>query len=332
MNLPRLALDLDLDAVRLHAVLERWPLAAPFRISRGEKTEAIVLHVIATLGDAIGRGEAVPYARYGEEPAAVCAFVAGAGPRRVLSAPPGAARNAVVSALLDLEAQATGVPVHARMDLPAPAPCETAATLSIDEPAAMAAAARERVGTLLKAKLAGDGHDLARVRAVREARPDARLWLDANEGLAPAAYATLAPALAALDVEVLEQPLAVGRDDVLARLPRPVRVCADESAHDAASLDALVGRYDAVNVKLDKTGGLDEAVRTIARARALGFGVVLGCMVSTSLSIAPAQLLAPLADLVDLDGALWLAADRPGGGRLEGGVLWPPTSWGLCGD
>lgn len=323
--------DLDRTAVTLRASLERWPLAAPFRIARGAKTEAVVVVVEARAGSLAGWGEAVPYARYRETPDSVLASLtalATAGPKHLESLA-GTARTAVETALLDLEAQRTGVPVHERLGLPAPVPFPIAATVSIDAPDVMASRASVAPGSLLKLKLAGDGDDLARLRAVASARRDARLWLDANEGLDERSYDALVPALASLRVVLLEQPLPEGHDAVLARAPRPVPICADESAHGAASIDALAGRYDAVNVKLQKAGGLVAALRAIERARALDLKVVLGCMVSTSLAIAPAALLAPLADFVDLDGALFLSRDREGGGRLKNGLFVPPTLWGV---
>lgn len=318
---------LDLDAVTVAARLERWPLAEPFRIARGARTEAVVVVVEASAGGRVGRGEAVPYGRYGETPEGVLEALAGVRARE-LDAMRGAARAALETALLDLEAQVTRIAVHDRLGLPAPASAAIATTLSIDTPEAMARRAEALPAGLLKLKLAGDGDDLGRLRAVAAAQRDARLWLDANEGLSESGYATLVPMLSGLPVVLLEQPLPEGRDDALARAPRPVPVCADESAHDAESFAALVNRYDAVNVKLQKTGGLVPALRAIREARALGLRVVLGCMVSTSLAIAPAMLLAPLCDFVDLDGALWLARDRDGGGRLERGRLVPPSLWG----
>ena len=321
---------LDLDRVTLSARIERWPLREPFRIARGARTEAVVVVVEARSSPHLGRGEAVPYARYGETPESVLAALAGARPSE-LDRLAGAARAALEAALLDLETQVTGVPVHERLDLRPPAPFAIATTLSIDTPDSMARRATEVPGALLKLKLAGDGLDVARLRAVADARPDARLWLDANEGLDERGYQGLVEALEALPVVLLEQPLPEGRDAALARSVRPrraVSICADESAHDAASFAALVDRYDAVNVKLQKAGGLVPALRAIERARALNLDVVLGCMVSTSLAIAPAALLAPLVDFVDLDGALFLAKDRDGGGRFERGLFVPPTLWG----
>lgn len=318
---------LDLDRVRLHVEIERWPLRETFRIARGGKTEAVVLVATASLDGHVGRGEGVPYARYGEGPEAAMALGARTHATEVDALGSGALKNALSSALLDLEAKCTRVPVHERLGLPAPAPVALAATISIDAPEVMATRARA-AGPLLKLKLAGDGLDRARIAAVHAARPDARLWLDANEGLDPETLASLTPELVSCGAVLLEQPLPEGRDEVLVSRSFPFPVCADESAHDAASLASLGNRYDAVNVKLDKTGGLHEALRTIDAARALGMKVVLGCMVSTSLSIAPAQLLAPRCDFVDLDGALFLAKDREGGVRLEDGQLLPATLWG----
>lgn len=309
--------------------LERFAIRGEFRISRGAKTAAEVLVATIERDGLVGRGEAVPYPRYGETPDAIFAqlaqhgdFLAHVSDRGALRSalPPGALRNALDLALWDLEARRSG------RSLPRLERVPTALTLSLSDPDSMARAASSTRGSLLKLKLAGDAVDAARLQAVHDARPDAQLWLDANEGLDVARYRALLPLLEALPVVLLEQPFAERDDAVLRELPRPVPICADESAHDAASLEGLVDRYDAVNVKLDKTGGLTEALEVVARARALGLEVVLGCMVCTSLALAPAFALAEHADFVDLDGALFLEEDRPGGVVLEdAGMLRAPS-------
>jgi L-alanine-DL-glutamate epimerase-like enolase superfamily enzyme len=323
---------------KLTIAAERWPIAGSFTISRGSKTHAEV--VVATIEEdgCIGRGESVPYRRYGETvdgvlaalEAARCAIEAGAGRSDVPKlVEPRAGRNALDCALWDLESRRTGVPVWQRCGLPAPQPVVTAFTLSLDEPAAMAAAARACQRPLLKLKLGRDG-DRERLAAVRAAVPGARLIIDANEGWSTAELPSLLRACAEAGVELVEQPLPAADDAALARLQRPVAVCADESAHDAASLPQLLGRYDAVNVKLDKTGGLTPALQFAAAARAHGLLLMVGCMVSTSLSMAPASLLAGGARWVDLDGPLLLQQDRVPGLRYEGSLLQPAPAgfWG----
>jgi L-Ala-D/L-Glu epimerase len=302
--------------VRIAAAVEAFPLARPFTISRGSRTEARVLTVSVEAGGVLGRGECVPYARYGETPESVAAQVA-ALPRDLDRAalqallPPGAARNAVDCALWDLEAKAGGRRVWQLAGLPEPGPVVTAFTLSLDTPEAMRAQAAENAARpLLKVKLGGAG-DLARIEAVRAGAPRARIVVDANEGWTPDTYAGLASALVRLGVAMVEQPLPAGEDAALATMARPLPVCADESCHDRASLPALAGKYDMVNIKLDKTGGLTEALALRDAARVAGYGVMVGCMVGTSLAMAPAVLLAQGAGVADLDGPLLLAADRP---------------------
>lgn len=325
--------------MRIAAHHQSWALKAPFRIARGVKTAADVVMVEATQDGVTGWGEAVPYARYGESVAQVLAQLAGIGPRVEPSLcetdlaallPPGAARNALSCALLDWAAKRHGVAVWRRLGLAAPRPCESAQTIVIDTPAAMAAAAaRHQDWPWLKMKL--DRHDiLPRLEAVHRAAPHARLIVDANEGWDMALLARIEPALWGLGVRLLEQPLPAGADQELRDFPHRVPICADESCHTAADLPQLLGLYDVVNVKLDKTGGLIAARDLVVAAREGGFGVMLGCMVASSLSIAPAMLLAPEADFIDLDGALWLAADRPGGVRYDGARLQPPAPgfWG----
>ena len=318
---------------------ERWPIAGSFAISRGAKTEAAV--VVAELGDgkARGRGECVPYGRYGESLDSVLAQLKAMAPR--LSAgldrkalqkvmPPGAARNALDCAFWDLEAKQAGRPAHEMAGLPAPHPLTTAYTISLAEPAAMAQAAAQAASrALLKIKLGAPG-DPERIAAVRAAAPHAALIVDANEGWDARNLGTNMAACAQAGVRLIEQPLPDQRDDALASLERAVPICADESAHDRASLARLAGKYDAVNIKLDKAGGLTEALAMMAEAKRLGLATMAGCMVATSLAMAPALLLAQQADYVDLDGPLLLAKDRPGGLRYAQSLVYPPTPalWG----
>ena len=320
-------------------VAERWPLRETFTIARGSKHEAHVVVVTLSEGGAAGRGECVPYARYGETVTSVIDQVRqledrlAAGMTRVelLEAlPPGAARNAIDCALWDLEARQAGQPVWQLAGLAAPQPVITAYTLSLAEPAAMAqAAAGEAHRPLLKIKV-GAAQIMERIRAVRAAAPAAQLIVDANEAWTPDQLARLLPELAAAGVALLEQPLPAGQDECLAHLTRVVPVAADESCHVAADVTGLAGRYDLVNVKLDKTGGLTAALQLVHGAEAAGLGLMIGCMVCTSLGVAPAMMLCEAAAFVDLDGPLLLAADRPGGLTLQDHRLQPPTAdlWG----
>jgi L-Ala-D/L-Glu epimerase len=325
---------------RLSVRRESWPLAKPFAISRGTKTHAEVIVAEVTDGANHARGEGVPYPRYGESVEGVMAqlegvagaIAAGAGTEELQALlPPGAARNAVDCALWDLRAKAELVPIWRLVGFDAPGPVKTAYTLSLDAPEAMGKAAAENAfRPLLKLKLAGGPDDLERVRAVRAGAPQARLIVDANEAWSPEDFAALAPPLAELGVALLEQPLPAGKDEALAHLPRPIPVCADESCRVAADLDALAGKYDAVNVKLDKAGGLTEAAALVKTAKLRGLRIMVGCMVGTSLAMAPALILAGEADFVDLDGPLLLARDRQPGLRYEGSTVFPPKPnlWG----
>lgn len=319
---------------------ETFPIRGTFRISRGAKTAAEVVVAAVQDGDAVGRGECVPYARYGETVDGVVAAltamtdsVASGLDRLALQTamPAGAARNALDCALWDLEAKRSGRPVWQLAGLMAPpVPVVTAYTLSVDTPEAMAAAARAVADRpLLKLKLTGEG-DLERVRAVRAHAPAARLIVDANEAWTLDHLRRFAPALAALQVELIEQPLPADNDDALLGLDGPVPLGADESCHGLESLERLKGRYGMVNIKLDKTGGLTEALRIKAAAEAAGFGVMVGCMVATSLAMAPGVLLAQGAGLADLDGPLLLDRDRVPGLRYEGAWVHPPepSLWG----
>ncbi|MEL7089935.1 MAG: N-acetyl-D-Glu racemase DgcA, partial [Planctomycetota bacterium] len=303
--------------MRIEVSRDVFALAQVFTIARGSRTEAQVLTVRVTDGVHQGWGECVPYARYHETLETVTAQI-GALPGDVTRAalqdllPPGAARNAVDCALWDLEAKRAGRPVWALAGLEAPGPEVTAYTLSLDTPEAMQAQAAEHAfRPLLKTKLGGGEADVARIEAVRAGAPDARIIVDANEGWTPELYRTLAPVLVRLGVEMVEQPLPAGADGALAELERVLPVCADESCHDRASLPALRGKYDMVNIKMDKAGGLTEALAMRAAALAEGFDVMVGCMVGSSLAMAPAVLVAQGAAVVDLDGPLLLAEDRP---------------------
>jgi len=325
---------------RLTVACERFPIRGSFRISRGAKTEAVVVTAEITEDGVRGRGECVPYARYGETIEGVIAAIGAhqaaieAGlSREELNRlmPAGAARNALDCALWDLEAKRAGQPAWQRCGLTsAPLPVVTAFTLSLDTPEAMAAAARAASDRpLLKLKLTGDG-DLERVAAVRAAAPAARLIVDANEGWSLDHLERFAQAFADLGVDLIEQPLPAGQDAALEGTRWPVPLGADESCHDLASLEALIGRYQMINIKLDKTGGLSEALRLKAAASAAGLEIMVGCMVATSLAMAPGVLLAQGVKLVDLDGPLLLAEDRQPGLSYRGAVIEPPEPalWG----
>ncbi|WP_416914972.1 MAG: N-acetyl-D-Glu racemase DgcA [Roseicyclus sp.] len=299
----------------LQVTWDRFRLAQVFTISRGSRTEAQVLTVTVTREGVTGRGECVPYARYGETLESVAAQIV-ALPEDIGRAdlqaalPAGAARNAVDCALWDWEAKRAGRRVWELAGLAAPGPLVTAYTLSLDTPEAMrAAAAAQAHRPLLKIKL-GTPDDMPRLEAVRAGAPDARIIVDANEGWSAEVYADLAPHLLRLGVEMVEQPLPAGADDMLAEIARPLPVCADESCHDRDSLPGLKGKYDMVNIKLDKTGGLTEALALRVEAEAAGHGVMVGCMVGSSLAMAPAVLVAQGVAIVDLDGPLLLAEDR----------------------
>jgi L-alanine-DL-glutamate epimerase-like enolase superfamily enzyme len=323
----------------LAARIERWPIAGSFTISRGAKTEAVTVVAEIIQDGHVGRGECVPYPRYGETPEATLAVVlsvqeaVGRGlDREALQTamPPCAARNALDCALLDLEAKTSGRRAWDLLGRPAPRSCTTAYTISLASPEAMAAAtAKASHRRLLKIKLGGDG-DGARIAAVRQAAPESELIVDANEAWTTANLEQNLAACAKAGVTLVEQPLPAGQDEALKRISRPLAVCADESVHDRASLEGLRERYDAVNIKLDKTGGLTEALAMADAARAQGFEIMVGCMVATSLAMAPAMLLARQARFVDLDGPLLLARDRDGGLRYDGSLIYPPDAalWG----
>jgi L-alanine-DL-glutamate epimerase-like enolase superfamily enzyme len=323
----------------LETAIEKWPIAGHFTIARGSRTEAVVVVAVIREGAHAGRGESVPYARYGETAEGTVAAIAamagaiGAGLDRDglrAAMPAGAARNAIDCALLDLEAKRTGRRAAEILGLAPLRPLVTAYTLSLGPPEAMEAAARGAAHRpLLKVKLGGAG-DVERIAAVRRGAPDSRLVVDANEAWSVADLAANIAACAAAGVELIEQPLPAGEDEALAGFRHDVPICADESMHLAADVASLVGRYDAVNVKLDKTGGVTEGLAAVRAAKRLGLGVMAGCMVGTSLAMAPALLLAQGADFVDLDGPLLLARDRDPGLRYDGSLVYPPEPglWG----
>lgn len=309
------AVDRPPQARRRRVAMEVFPLAQRFVIARGARTEARVVEVEVEIDGLIGRGESVPYARYGESVDSVIAAIErlpAVIDRQQLQTllPAGAARNAVDCALWDVEARLSGRPVWQLAGLRQPGPELCAYTLSLEPPEAMEAQARRHAARpLLKIKL-GTPDDLPRLEAVRRGAPDSRLIVDANEGWSPDDYCRLLPALQRLGVSLVEQPLPADNDAALAELPRPVPLCADESCHDRSSLPALIGRYDAVNIKLDKTGGLTEALALRQAAEAAGLSIMVGCMVASSLAMAPAVLVAQGAAITDLDGPLLLATDR----------------------
>lgn len=334
-------------ALVINYAAQAWPLATAFVISRGAKTQADVMVIEASLGAQMGRGECVPYARYGETIASVSAQIeaarhqlnqagdqlaepAAARQRLQTILPAGAARNGLDCALWDLEAKCAQTSVAALSGQATPPSTLTAFTLSLGTPDDMARAARQAAALpLLKLKLGGAG-DGDRMRAVRAARPDARLMADANEAWTAELFLPLLEVARQTGFEVVEQPLPAGVDDALLARPPGVAICADESVHTSADLDGLMGRYDGVNVKLDKAGGLTQALTMTLAARARGLDVMVGCMVATSLAMAPALLLAPMARWVDLDGPLLLAADRQPGLQIANGMIGaPPVGlWG----
>jgi L-alanine-DL-glutamate epimerase-like enolase superfamily enzyme len=326
-------------AVRLSVAEERFPVAGAFTISRGSRTEIRVVTATLSDGEFSGRGECVPYPRYGETAESVMALVHSVaidldnGLDRIAlqdRLPPGAARNALDCAFWDLEAKRSGVPAYRLAGLPPPGPLVTAYTISLGTPAAMAeAAAKASTRPLLKVKLGGAG-DPERIRAVRRAAPKSELIVDANEAWDPNHLDENLAACAEVGVTLIEQPLPAAADGALDGLACAIAICADESVHDRASLAGLVGKYAAVNIKLDKAGGLTEALRLADEAERAGLGLMVGCMVATSLAIAPAVLLAQRARVVDLDGPLLLAADRPDGLAYDGSLVHPPTRalWG----
>ncbi|TNE57800.1 MAG: dipeptide epimerase [Alphaproteobacteria bacterium] len=321
---------------------QSFPIAGDFRISRGAKTSADVVYVEISEGSHKGRGECLPYPRYGESQASVCKAIAdvksdieAGADRQMLTQllPPGAARNALDCALWDLEAKQKSTPVWQLAGLPEPRPIETAFTLSLGTPDEMRTAAkRENKRPLLKAKLGRQDTalDQACLLAVRENAPDARLIVDANEGWQAGQLEQIAETAARGRYELIEQPLPAKGDDMLKDFQSPVPIGADESFHTPGDLERIAAKYQCVNIKLDKTGGLTEALACCQEARRLGLQVMIGCMVSTSLSMAPALLLAQDADFVDLDGSLLLARDRQDGLSFQGSTIFPAPAalWG----
>ena len=319
---------------------EMWHIEGAFAISRGRRSVAEVVTIELHQAEKRGRGECVPYRRYGEtRESAVAAIESlrrpiedGTLTRENLQTllPAGAARNAVDCALWDLEAKLREIPVWKLAGLPEPGPITTAFTVSLGTPEEMgASAATNAARPLLKLKLGGE-NDIARVRAVREAAPKSTIIVDANEAWTPVMVAEYGGELSKLGVKLVEQPLPAGSDGVLDGLGRAVPVCADESVHDTATLAEVARRYDFVNVKLDKTGGLTEAIRMVMAAKQIGVGIMIGCMLGTSLGMAPASLLGSLAAYVDLDGPLLLKEDRDPGILYEGSTMHPPPPelWG----
>lgn len=324
------------EPIVINARAELWPLKEAFTISRGSKTAAHVVVADVRSGAYTGRGESVPYARYGESVEDVLRAIAQVAPQIALHSdlathlPPGAARNALDCAFWDLEAKRSGRGIAELAGVPAIPSAVTAFTLSLSTPETMASkAAAASDKPLLKLKLGGDG-DIERMRAVRSARPEARLIVDANEAWREDQLGEFFEAAASSGIEVIEQPLPADADEALRSLRRPVPICADESVHTAADLPRLSGLYDAINVKLDKSGGLTEALRLSEQARRAGFKIMIGSMVGTSLGVAPALLLAAHAQWLDVDGPLLLAKDRGNGLRFDGARVYPPsgTLWG----
>ena len=318
---------------------ESWPLRQAFSISRGTRTASEVVVAQITEGDLTGRGECFPYTHYGETgdgvrelAASQTTAIANGMDRTALSLalPPGAARNALDCALWDLEAKRANKPAWELAGLPRPEAVVTVYTLSLDAPEKMHQAAKNNADKpMLKLKLGGP-HDLERVAAVREGAPEARIVVDANEGWTQDSYERLVPELIGLGVVMIEQPFPAARDGALKVLDRPITVCADESCHDRRSLAGLTEKYDMINIKLDKTGGLTEALALKQAAQAQGLRIMVGCMIATSLAMAPGILIAQGAEVVDLDGPLLLAEDRPYGLTYDNGTVYPATAalWG----
>ena len=324
---------------RLTVKHENWSIAGEFTISRGGKIAADVVVVELEEEGKVGRGECVPYTRYSEAIDGVIAAIedlrgpleSGVGRQRLRALlRPGAARNAVDCALWDLEAKRSGTPVWKLAGLSQPKDLVTAYTVSLDTPEKMAAAAAANAQRpALKLKLGG-AQDLARIQAVHQAAPAAALIVDANEAWSVEDYRSLVPQLAGFGVILIEQPFPADQDAALLEVQKPIPVCADESCHDIPTMKTLIGKYQAVNIKLDKTGGLTEGLAMVAEAKRLNFEIMVGCMVATSLAMAPAFLLAQQAKYVDLDGPLLLAQDRAGGFTFTASLMHPnaPALWG----
>ena len=324
--------------LRLKVTPVSSPLRTSFAISRGAKTSAETIRVVLENGPHYGRGECVPYARYGETIESVIEQILSL--KNVIesgltredlqhSLPAGAARCAIDCAFWDLEAKQSGQPVWQLAGLPEPKPLPCTMSLSLDTPDNMAKAATDTPATLLKLKLGGPA-DIARIEAVHAARPDAKLILDGNEGLDPNQFADLMRKASQNGTVLIEQPFPADKDDALAHLSGDVAICADESVHTSEQIQALAQKYDAVNIKLDKSGGLTEALKMVHEAKACNMAIMIGCMVAGSLSMAPALLLGGLADYIDLDGPLWIAEDIEHGLHFENGQILPasPQLWG----
>ncbi len=324
---------------KLTAQQECWPIAGNFTISRGSKSETHVVVAQVVDGELVGRGECVPYARYGESVDSVLIALNAIAPEIAMGLnrlglqdimPPGAARNAIDCALLDLEAKRADCRVWELLGLPPLKPVETAYTISLDSPKKMAeVAANSAHHSLLKLKLGGT-EDSERVHAIRDAVPNTRLIIDANEAWDESNIETLMHDCAEAGIELIEQPLPADSDAMLADIAHPVPICADESIHGLESLSAITNKYDAVNIKLDKTGGVTEALALAQAAEKLGLSIMVGCMLATSLAMAPALLIAQKAAIVDLDGPLLLARDRDPGLQFENSLVHPPSAelWG----
>ena len=320
--------------------IQSWPVAGSFTIARGSRTEAVVVSVSIAEDGFEGHGECTPYARYGETPQTVLAQIetvvdlieqGGSRDDLIAALKPGAARNALDCALWDLEAKKAGVPAHVLAGIDRLSPVTTCFTISLGSPAKMAsdaAAASDR--PILKIKLGGGADDPARIAAVREAAPDATLLVDANEGWTPDSLLKNLDACLDAGVDCVEQPLPANADDALFGLDHKVPLCADESAHGIEELDRLAALYDMINIKLDKTGGLSSALKLVEAARAHELGIMVGCMLGSSLAMAPAFLLTPSARFVDLDAPLLLAKDREPGMHYDGSLVYPPSRalWG----
>ncbi len=319
----------------IQAKIEIFPLAQVFRISRGARTQAEVVTVIYEKDGIIGRGECVPYARYNETSESVTKQIEDLPDnidKETLqeNLPPGAARNAVDCALWDFECKKLDQRIWETANIQQPEKNITAYTLSLDEPENMFKQAEKNSNRpLLKIKL-GTPNDMPRLEAVRKGAPNSEIIVDANEGWDAEIYSQLAPQLVRLGVKLVEQPLPADKDDDLIGLPRPLPICADESCHDRKSLEKLIGKYDFVNIKLDKTGGLTEALLLKNKALEAGFKIMVGCMVGSSLAMAPATLIAQNATFVDLDGPLLLAQDRQHGLLYDESWVHPPVKdlWG----
>ena len=328
----------SLTILKIEAKEEFWPLKHPFRISRGSRTEAHVIAISVTEAEQTGRGEGAPIARYSQSAATVLAQIESVRTVCGLNRdelqqllPPGAARNALDCALWDLEAKCSGKRFWELANIPIVDEVETSFTISLDTPEQMAAAASAAAKLpILKLKLSGDDADLARVKAVRTTAAKTRLLVDANESWSPRHYQNIVPALKELGVELIEQPFPADAIHLLQTLDHPIPICADESCHTTGDLAGLKNRYEVINVKLDKTGGLTESLQLCQRARENDFKLLIGCMVCTSLSIAPARLLASTAEWVDLDGPLLLARDRDHGLHCQNARIGIPSPelWG----